>query len=55
LRILSQKVASNSALVLPATPLLQKISKASLSAYWTKAQNLLDNKLTQHSNFEAIL
>ena len=30
--ILSQKVASSSALELPATPLLQKISKASLSA-----------------------
>jgi hypothetical protein len=33
LRILSQKVASSSALELPATPLLQKISKASFSAY----------------------
>ena len=33
LRILSQKVASSSALELPATPLLQKTSKASLSAY----------------------
>lgn len=32
LRILSQKVASNSALELPATPLLQKTSKASLRA-----------------------
>lgn len=31
-RILSQKVANNSALELPETPLLQKTSKASLSA-----------------------
>jgi len=31
--MLSQKVASNSALELPATPLLQKTSKASLRAW----------------------
>jgi len=36
LRILSQNVASSSALELPATPLLQKISKASLRAYRMK-------------------
>lgn len=36
LRMLSQKVASNSALELPATPLLQKTSKASLRAYTQK-------------------
>ena len=33
LRMLSQKVASSSALELPATPLLQNISKASFRAY----------------------
>lgn len=35
LRILSQNVASNSALELPATVLLQNTSKASFKAYWT--------------------
>ena len=36
LRMLSQNVASSSALELPATPLLQKTSKASLRAYMIK-------------------
>jgi len=36
LRMLSQKEASSSALELPATPLLQKTSKASLRAYMIK-------------------
>jgi hypothetical protein len=35
LRILSQKVASSSALELPPTVLLQNTSKASFRAYWT--------------------
>jgi len=37
LRMLSQKVARSSALEFPATPLLQKTSKASLRAYMTKS------------------
>jgi len=38
-RILSQKVANNSALELPETPLLQKTSKASLSACGKNYEN----------------
>ena len=40
LRMLSQKEASSSALELPATPLLQKTSKASLRAYMIKTSYL---------------
>ena len=40
LRMLSQKEASSSALELPATPLLQKTSKASLRAYMIKTSDL---------------
>lgn len=52
LRILSQNVASSSALELPATVLLQNTSKASFRAYWTlkKINSLEEDRVTRQSN-----